>query len=137
MRRQYAREIGVLRDLAERNLALAESDTEFVYALQALLAFEDGGVWQRNLDSIAAGELSLQCPNCAEDLLLSLDEFTTGTWGDERPTTVEPGDARGSRMLELADRHGRREVAAQIPYLLGRTTCPACRREISIPTAVI
>ena len=69
VRRQYERELAVLRDLAERNLGYAESEGDFVYGLQALLSFEDAGAWQRNLHAIADGELQLQCPTCADDLL--------------------------------------------------------------------
>jgi hypothetical protein len=42
--RRYQNELRVLRDVAERNLAHADGDTEFVYGLHSLMAFEDRGV---------------------------------------------------------------------------------------------
>jgi hypothetical protein len=50
VRQQHPDALRRLRDLAERNLAFADGDVEFVYGLEALMAFEDGGVWQRNLN---------------------------------------------------------------------------------------
>jgi hypothetical protein len=38
-----------------------------------LRAFDDGGVWLRNLESLGGGELSLECPRCGDHLLLPLD----------------------------------------------------------------
>ena len=58
-RQQHADTLRRLHDLAYRNLALAEGDAEFVYGLQALMAIEDGGVWQRHLHHVADGELPL------------------------------------------------------------------------------
>ena len=73
VRQRYAHELADLRTVATRNLRHATGDTDFVYGLQALMAFEDGGIWQRTLDCLANGEASLECPSCGEDLLLNLD----------------------------------------------------------------
>ncbi len=37
-----------------------------LYGLQVLMAFEDGGVWQRTLYCLANGEASLESPSCDE-----------------------------------------------------------------------
>lgn len=74
IRRRYAREIADLRPVAAANVQHAADDTDFIYGLEALMAVEDGGVWQRNLHYLANGELSLQCPSCDEDLLLDFDD---------------------------------------------------------------
>lgn len=58
MRGEHAGALARLRDLAERNLSLAGGDVELVYGLQALMAFEDSGVWQRQLSHVADGELA-------------------------------------------------------------------------------
>jgi hypothetical protein len=93
-RQQHADTLRRLHDLAYRNLPLAEGDTEFVYGLQALMAFEDGGVWQRHLNHVADGELPLECPNCGELLILNLDgpEYTLASYTDGSipPTPVRP-----------------------------------------------
>lgn len=144
VRQQHAQELHALRDLAERNLTLAVNDTEFIYGLQALMAFEDGGVWQRELNHLADGELPLECPSCAEFLLLSLDrsEFAVTHFGDAAApaTAVQPakphGDTVGARLLALAQAHGRPEVSARIPYILGRAACPRCGTGFEVPTAV-
>ncbi len=73
VRTEWAAALNRLHDLVQRNLPLATDDTGFIYALQATLAFENGGVWQRRLDHVADGELPLQCPHCEEFLLLSLE----------------------------------------------------------------
>jgi hypothetical protein len=52
--------VSALGDLAERNLADAGDDVELANGLQALMAFEDGGVWQRNLESLG-GASTRQC----------------------------------------------------------------------------
>src|SRR5262249_34913281 len=49
VRRRYEHELTDLRAVAARNLQHAKNDIEFVYGLQTLMAFEGGGIWQRNL----------------------------------------------------------------------------------------
>jgi hypothetical protein len=84
MRHEHADALRRLHDLAYRNLPLAEGDTEFVYGLQALMAFEDGGVWQRHLNHVADGELPFECANCGDFLILNLDgaEYTLASCTD-------------------------------------------------------
>jgi hypothetical protein len=144
VRRRYEDELGVLREVAERNLAHADGDVEFVYGLQALMAFEDRGVWQRHLESLADGELSLECPSCGDDLLMPLDgpEFHVASFADASvsSTPVIPIDLAdtddAARMLRLARAHGRGDVAAKLPYLLGRATCPSCGAAFDVATAL-
>ena len=141
VRQNHSGSLTRLRALAERNLAFAEGDVEFIYGLQALMAFEDGGVWQRNLDHLVDGELPLECPSCDEVLVLNLDgpEFTMGTYTDGSvPLTsvlpVESEDASvGDRMIALCLTHGRAEVASRLPYLFGRADCPSCRTVFEVP----
>jgi hypothetical protein len=144
VRPQHPDTLRRLRDLAERNLAFADGDVEFIYGLQALMAFEDGGVWQRNLSYLADGELPLECPNCGELLVLNLDgpEFTmTNDTDDSIPPTpvqpVEPADATVSgRMIALCRTYGRSEVASRLPYLFGRAACPSCGTVFEVPDAL-
>lgn len=132
-----------MRDSAERNLAHARNDTEFIYGLQALMAFEDGGVWQRNLDHLADGELRFDCPHCGAYLLEDLagpDFNLLDADGSRPPAPVQPaeppeGTASG-RILALARAHGRTQVAARLPYMFGRASCPNCLESIDIPAAL-
>ena len=144
VRQRYENEIAELRTVAARNLQHAKDDIEFVYGLQALMAFEDGGVWQRNLQCIADGELELDCPSCGEHLLLGLDgpEFRVESFSDASlaPTAVTPGVPPGAtvegRLLALAHANDRPAVANKLPYLFGGTTCPRCHVSFRVPQAL-
>jgi hypothetical protein len=144
VRQQHPETLRRLRDLAERNLAFADGDVEFIYGLQALMAFEDGGVWQRNLNYLADGDLPLECPSCHEILLLNLDgpEFTMTNDTDDStsPTPVRPATPAdgsiGDRMVSLCRTHGRSWIASRLPYAFGRTACPSCSILFEIPDAL-
>jgi hypothetical protein len=64
VRHRYASYIREMRNAAEQNLPFARGDVEFVYGLQALLAFDGVPIWKNHLESIADGEVGLECPNC-------------------------------------------------------------------------
>lgn len=144
VRDENAGVIARLRDLAAANLSLADGDVEFVYALQALMAFEDGGVWQRQLTHVADGELPFDCPRCGEFLVLRLDESEPTLANDSdasaTPTHVLPADpdkeAVVARMIALCEVGGHPEVASHIQYACGRATCPSCALAFEIPDAL-
>jgi len=133
VRETHASDIADLRTIATQQLSLASNDTDFIYGLEALMALEDGGVWQRELNHLADGELPLECPNCQENILIDpeADLATATVWdGSKERTPVVPADARpGSveaRLLDLAASHGRTEVAERLPFLFGQIKCPDC-----------
>jgi hypothetical protein len=144
VRRENVSTIERLRAVALRNLDEAESDADFVYGLEALLAFEDRGPWQRTLNHIADQELPFDCPLCGEFLLLSLEgprpRLASYADGSCKPTDVTPVEPEpGSnehRALELALACGRDEVADQMRHIFGKAICPCCRHEFGIPSAV-
>jgi hypothetical protein len=144
VRHEYADTVTRLRGLADQNLALADGDVEFIYGLQALMAFEDGGVWQRHLNHVADGELPVECPKCRELLILDLEspEHTLANFSDNSvsPTPVRPADPEdgsvGGRMLALSWSAGRSEVAARLTYALGTATCPNCRTVFDLQEAL-
>ena len=144
VRERYADEIADLRAVAVRNLELAVDDAEFVYGLQALMAFEDGGVWQRELGHLADGELELDCPSCDEHLVLGLDgsEFSLESFADGScaPSAVmpvrPPAATVESRLLDLANASMRPAVADKLPYLFGGSTCPRCQVWFEIPNSL-
>ena len=144
IRQRYEDAVSGLRAVAERNLRHAADDTDFVYGLQALMAFENGGVWQRNLHFLANGEAEFACPSCAEQLLLDLDArpFAVRSFVDAslEPTAVAPADtppqACERRMLALAHDEGRPEVAKGLKVLFGTATCPNCGTTFPIATAL-
>ena len=142
IRRQYMDTVTRLRGMAERNLALADGDVEFIYGLQALMAFENGGVWQRHLNHLADGELPFECPNCREFLILDLEdpEHTLANYTDSSvpPTLVQParsGRWHGRRTHPRAVRAAARpEVTERLRYALGSATCPNCRTVFDVET---
>jgi len=145
VRARYAAELAELRDVAERSLPLAEDDVDFVYGLQALMAFENGGPWQHSLHVLADGEASLGCPSCSEDLLLNLDappfEVRIFAGGDLVPGVARPIEPEPStpedRLLVLARAHGKGTVEARLRLLFGTAMCPRCQTTFDIPTALV
>lgn len=132
MRAQHAKEVGQLRVVAERCLELAKDDVEFIHALETLAAFEGRGVWSRTLSYLADGEVPLDCVNCAENLLVHVEEFpaTVRCWDASRQaTTVEPAadlEAIEERLIIFAVENKRPRVAAKLRYLFGGAVCPEC-----------
>lgn len=105
------------------------------------MAFEDGGVWQRQLSHVADGELPVVCPHCRTFLLLDLDGGQLVLADDpSRGTPVEPVEPAegsvGARMVALCQQAGRAGVEARLRYALGRATCPACRTAFDVPDAL-
>lgn len=145
VRRRYATELADLHAVAAANLQHARDDTEFVYGLQALMASENGGVWQRTLSWLANGELELDCPNCTGHLLVRLDgpeimveSFGDGSLAATAVTPVEPASTTvEGRLLALARANDRPGVAATLPYLFGVADCPRCRASFEIPLALV
>jgi hypothetical protein len=115
-----------------------------VYGLQALMAFEDGGVWQRQLSHVADGELPVECPNCREFLILGLagPEHTLAHYSDKSvlPTPVRPADpdegSVGGRLLALSRGAGRSEVVTLLRYALGSGACPNCGTTFDLADAL-
>lgn len=141
VRAEHAESVARLRDLAERNLSVAAGDVEFLYGLQAVMAFEDGYVWQRQLSHVADGELPVVCPHCRTFLLLDLeggqlvlaDDSSRGT----HAKSVEPAEGSvGARLTALCQQAGRLGVRARLLYALGRASCPACRTTFNVPEAL-
>lgn len=145
VRERYPIELARLRDLAERNLSYADGDAEFVYGLQALMAFEDGGVWQRHLEAVADGEITMECPGCHDFLVMNLEgsefnmaSFADASVGSTPVAPVEPSvDSPAQRIIALSRRHGLDGVAATVPYLLGHVVCPSCRDRFDLPDALV
>jgi hypothetical protein len=93
VREQYADQVAAMRVVAEDKLQLVHDRVDFIYALQTLAQFEDLSVWQRILESLASGEVELECPSCGEHLYLELME-------DQLIATTDPDDTRSGRMVE-------------------------------------
>ena len=143
VRRDHADDLAQLRDLAETNLAHARDDTEFIYGLQALVSFEDGGAWQRCLDHVADGEMPMGCPACRETLVLDLsgEDFALADYNNSSlpVTAVKPGtptDTVEERLLSLTIEHGRHDVATKVQHLFGDAGCPRCGHHFRVADAL-
>lgn len=144
VRSRYSREIADLRGIAEQTLSVATSDAEFLYAVETLMAFEDGGRWQRDLNYVANGEVPLDCPTCAEHLLLHLEVEPPwlSAWDTEaggvpvESRAPEPGTVE-ARIIDLATENGRHDVARTLGYVFGTTTCPFCGSAFEVAAAIV
>lgn len=145
VRQRYPTELARLRGVAERNLSCADGDREFVYGLQALMAFEDGGVWQRHLEAVADGEITMECPSCHDFLVMNLEgseirmaSFADASVGSTPVSPVEPAlDSPALRIIALSRGYGFDGVAATVPYLLSTVVCPSCRNRFDLPDALV
>ena len=145
-REAYGSLIPTMRGVAESNLARTEGATDFIYCLQILMSFENVPVLQKRLESLANGELELECPGCGESLVLGLGEpdyQARPFWRtrDESPSPLRPASPNSigpgaSRAHSLAKEHGHPEVVDKMLFLLGNATCPCCGIDFSIPNQV-
>ncbi len=134
MRKKYTAELGALRDLAERNLALAGSSVEFVYALQSLMAFENIPIWQEHLHCLADGEVVTVCPHCHEEICLAIEGGRAANVQMADPQKLQDADAR---LYGLAQAYGQTEISTGILTLLGQTGCPHCGAEVDLLQSLI
>ncbi|WP_139177507.1 hypothetical protein [Ruania alba] len=143
VRRRYGAEVAQLHAIAERGIELAGTDLEFIYGLETLTSFEDGGPWSRNLSYLADGEAPMECAGCAAALVLHIDDLpATVTRQDvsEGSTPVKPtANVAGTeaRLLDLATQNDRQRVADQFRYLFGNATCPVCSVDLRIASVLI
>ena len=139
-REQHRETLDELATGARRALASAHEDADFVYALQSLTAFESGGAWARELESVVAGELDLTCPECDAEVLLSLGDQPTLSAHDagvsSAVTPGEPADDVETSLLSATAEHGRVQVAAALRALFGTATCPVCGATVRVADAI-
>jgi len=144
VRDRYAAAIAGLVPVAEDKLDLVRDRIEIIYALQNVAALEDLSVWHWRLESLAGGEVELECPACGDDSYLELP-------GGDGPTTAAPDLREGpvvrparpvdlgppeARLLDLCHAHGHHSVAAELLHLFGVVvTCPSCKTQFSIADA--
>lgn len=134
VRARYAGSIRVLNEAAERLLAYASDDTDFVYRLQALMVTESDTAWATYLDALANKELEFACPGCDEQLVVGFEpsHASVAQFDDSVVETTVVPSAPGrladseARAYELASTHRRPEVAQQLLDLFGLFECPAC-----------
>ena len=135
LRRRYTDDIARLHEVAERNLALADGASEFVYGVQFLLAVEGVPVWSRQLELIVDGEAEVSCEECGEQFLIDLVDPS----GPPIVTPSQPAWLTGdeARVYSCAIDQGHDDVAATMLVLFGRVRCPSCGSRFPIPGALV
>ncbi len=141
IRTAHVSAIARLRPLAERNLAHAGSDVEFVHGLGVLAGLEEALPWSRHLDGVATGEVEIDCPACDEHLLVVLEAETPHVCtGDMSMTSAltpaQPSTDVEERLVSLARQHDRIRVAKTLGFAFGTAPCPACAGPVDVPEAL-
>jgi len=122
------------------------SREEYVYLLQAVLAFQGDLLWGRRLDGLASGEFGGMCPSCGVDLYVVIGEkgffVSADDWVRRRAHRVAiepqlddvPPVGRWLRDHALAAQQP--EVANWIRYMFGTSSCPRCSQPFAVPDAI-
>jgi predicted RNA-binding Zn-ribbon protein involved in translation (DUF1610 family) len=143
VRARYAEPVRVLREVAGRLVQEASDDTDFLYKAETLLATESDSVWATQLHALAGDEWEFECPNCGEQLMISLEvsPATVAALDDGlTPCVVEAADPAHitdveTRVYLLALEGGRSDVASRLLELFGVFECPCCGHKTSISGA--
>ncbi|MFE6749405.1 hypothetical protein ACFVGM_26420 [Kitasatospora purpeofusca] len=139
LRAKHAQDIGVLLHKANEHLRTAPDRTDYVYLLEAVLAFEGVPVWGEELAcGLVHEEYQTSCPRCETDLFIAIGEYgyfsTSGDYAlqddvEKAPLLpADPGDLHGIglRLHSLALGDGQGDVATALTYLFGGARCTDC-----------
>ncbi|GIH28135.1 hypothetical protein Aph01nite_64450 [Acrocarpospora phusangensis] len=153
-REHYPAVLEELHRMAQHYL-MAESfeggERAYLYPLEDLLAFEGVPVWSHCLlpdlhDAI--------CPSCSECLEIDLCHTPPGTRRRDPHASVRKLNFKGptltgvrpaapadlqplaSRLYRMAVNAGQSAAAEHLTYLFGRTTCPSCAADFSVPEQI-
>jgi hypothetical protein len=151
-RRAYAAQIAELAALTGevlREPSLTSEPVTYLYLLQALLAFEDAGVWGRHLEDLLDEEYKVPCPRCAAQNFIAFalygyfstldDLYMKGIGGERLPLHPAYPDAlegfpRRLHTRVLADGHP--DFADKLTYVFGTAQCAACRTLFPVDEAI-
>jgi hypothetical protein len=118
-------------------------EIEFVYLMEATLAFRKVDPWSTQLNHLSDGELPARCARCDAEILVVLDDrgsCVTPGWTaeptDASPRLSPPDPSRlppiGRWMHETTRAAGHGELAARLLHLFATGPCPACGRAGSV-----
>ena len=123
--------------------------TDYVYMLQAALAFHGDRLWGCELSRIVDGEFDVRCPHCNAGFYIVLEDdrifCTTEGWGKPSATRRElpispcaptqlPQVGQWLHEQCLASDHG--PLAPTICHLFGSSRCPKCAQRFQVPDAI-
>ncbi|MEE1821127.1 hypothetical protein PUR61_02760 [Streptomyces sp. BE20] len=149
VRVKYAQEIATLLRMANEHLRTSPDRTDYIYLLEALMAFEGVPVWGEELAwGLVNGEYQISCPDCETSLFIAIGDYgyfsTSGDYAlddhvEKAPLRpVGPGDLRGigQRIHALAFTDGQNEVATAVTYLFGSAHCTDCGADFAVADQV-
>jgi len=149
MRATYANELSSLRALTAETLrtnGIARED--FIYVLQAALAFDGIRPWDLTLDRLNDGEFEAICPNCGTPLFVAIGDYGVFTSFEDyalnenvRKGMLYPAQASeltgvGQRLYYSALEGGHPDVAEMLTYLFGTAECAGCGQQFVLPTSI-
>ena len=121
---------------------------EFIYMLQAALAFRDDRFWGQYLDNLAGDEFPGRCPACEEEFYLAIGQHgffaVSGDYirePERRRVPIKPAPPGnlpriGAWLEQEALLHSQNDIAERILYLFGTTACPVCNTSLGVADAV-
>ncbi|WP_342553880.1 hypothetical protein [Paenibacillus sp. FSL R7-0652] len=152
----YVNAINLFRSLTEEVLHdAAESstdDTEKRYILIADAAFRESYIVANMLMTFTEGdEYVAVCTACENEVYIWPDEDHTVPLRayeddpvfhtDQEAVVIQPAsslaDEAAQALAERAGRIGEQKLTAHLPYLAGKTVCPACRENLSVWPALL
>ncbi|MCX4745064.1 hypothetical protein OG455_05915 [Kitasatospora sp. NBC_01287] len=149
VRVKYAQDIAALLRMANEHLRTSPDRTEYIYLLEALLAFEGVPVWGEDLAwGLVNGEYGVSCPNCETGLFIAIGDYghfsTSGDYALDdnvekaplRPAGPGDLDGIGQRLHALALTDGQKEVATAVTYLFGSARCTDCGTDFAVADQV-
>jgi hypothetical protein len=142
--------VGELHQLTLETLASgAFTRNDYVYLLQAALAFQGDRLWGHELDRInEGGEFVGRCPHCDADVYIVLGEgrcfCTTEEWVNLQGTRREPISPCAPSQLPQVGRwlhgqclaYGDGVLATSICHLFGSSICSDCGQSFQLPDAI-
>ena len=149
MRSHYSAELPPLQRLADETLqvpSLARGD--FVYVVEAAMAFRDVEPWSTQLNRLVDGEFDATCSQCGSSLYIVIGDSGFFTATDDyalrsdvktapiRAAGIEQLDTVARWLYDKAAETRREDVATCIQYLFGYGTCVNCGADLSIPERI-
>jgi hypothetical protein len=123
-------------------------ENDFIYLLEAVLAFKGERFWSRRLNGLCEGEFEGECIACKGYLPFAIGEHgffvTTELWTEPLKVTrypllacsVEELPEEGTWLFEQCKKYGYEELAHWFRYLFGQVVCPHCSENISVAEAI-
>ncbi|MCE7001250.1 hypothetical protein LWC34_00105 [Kibdelosporangium philippinense] len=130
----HAADIAALLVLTRQHLPSVTDRTEYIYLVQSLLAFEDHPVGNDPLDGLVDEVYELDCPHCAELIVVALGNDVEPDVQSPELVPADPSDLSSvpRQIHDDALKHGHPQVAIALTYLFGQAVCTDCGESFGI-----